>query len=84
MEVSLNIPEELAELLREVETRDERALLVEAVCGLYSRCRIGAGRAARLLGMSRHEFREEVAKRGIPIQHSLEELRHDIAFARGQ
>lgn len=84
MEVTLSIPDELADVLHDLDQRDDRALVVEAVCGLYSRRRLSAGKAARLLNMDRLQFQQELGKREIPINYSLEDLKHDIAFARGQ
>lgn len=84
MEVTLRIPDELSEVLHEMEPQDGRALLLETVCGLYARRRFGAGKAARLLNMDRFEFQQELGKREIPINYTLEDLKHDIAFARGQ
>lgn len=84
MQVTLEIPDELAGVLHEMEPRDDRGMLVEAVCGLYARGRISSGKGARILGIDRFEFQEELAKREIPIHYRLEDLKHDIAFARGE
>jgi len=80
----LEVPDELADVLHELEPRDDRALLVETVCGLYSRRRVSAGKAARMLGMTGLEFQQELAVREIPINYTLEDLKHDIEYARGQ
>lgn len=79
----LEVPDELADVLHELEPRDDRALLVETVCGLYSRRRVSAGKAARMLGMARLEFQQELAVREIPINYTLEDLKHDIKAGFG-
>ncbi len=84
MQLTLEIPDEVAALLHEVEAQDDRALLVETVCGLYSRQRIGSGRAARLLGMTRADFQDELARRHIPLHYSIEDFRKDMAYAGGE
>jgi predicted HTH domain antitoxin len=84
MNVTLEINEELEAILHEVEPDGDRALLVEAVCGLYARNRVGGGQGARLLGMDRFEFQEELAKRQIPMNYGLKELKEDLEFAGGK
>jgi predicted HTH domain antitoxin len=84
MQVTVELPDELAGVLHEMETREDRGLLVETVCGLYSRGRISGGKAARLLGLDRFGFQQELAKREIPLHYTMDELQHDLAFARGQ
>ena len=82
--MTLDVPDELAALLHEVEPEDGRAVLVETVCGLYSRRKITGGKGARLLGLDRFGFQRELGKREIPLHYTLEDLKHDAAFARGQ
>ena len=84
MNVTLEMSDELAGLLHDVEPDDSRAIMVETVCGLYSRHRVSSGKAARLLGLDRFGFQQELTKREIPMHYTLEELKHDVAFARGQ
>jgi predicted HTH domain antitoxin len=84
MQVVVELPDELAGVLHELEPCEDRALLVETVCGLYARGRVSGGKAARLLGVDRFVFQEELAKRDIPLQYTMEELQDDLAFARGQ
>jgi predicted HTH domain antitoxin len=67
MQVTLEIPDEMALLLDEVEGRADRGLLMEAAASLVARGRISSGRAARLLGMSRLDFLEEMARRKLSI-----------------
>jgi len=82
MRMVLDIPDELASVLHEVEPENAKAVLVETVCGLYSRGRIAGGKAARLLALDRLGFEEELGKRKIPLHYTLDDLKHDAAFAR--
>jgi predicted HTH domain antitoxin len=84
MKMTLDVPDELAALLHELEPEDGRAVLVETVCGLYSRRKITSGKGARLLGLDRFGFQQELGRREIPLHYTLEDLKHDAAFARGQ
>lgn len=84
MQVMVELPDELAGVLHELEPCEDRALLVETVCGLYARGRISGGKAARLLGVDRFAFQQELTKREIALHYTTEELQHDLAFARGQ
>jgi predicted HTH domain antitoxin len=82
MTLTIKIPDLLASLLSQDEPREERGLLVEAVCGLYARHRVSSGEAAAMLGISRPEFWHELGRRKIPRQYSQEMLEEDLAFAR--
>jgi len=84
MQVMVNVSAELAGVLHELEESEDRALILETVCGLYSRGRISSGRAARLLGLDRFGFQHELTKREIPLHYTREDLQNDFAFARGE
>ena len=83
MKMMLDIPDELASVLHEVEPENTKAVLVETVCGLYSLGRITGGKAARLLALDRLGFEDELAKREIPCHYTLDDLKHNVALARG-
>ncbi|MFN7343884.1 MAG: UPF0175 family protein [bacterium] len=82
MTLTIKIPDLLASLLSQDEPREERGLLVEAVCGLYARHRVSSGEAAAMLGISRPEFWHELGRRKIPRQYTQEMLEEDLTFAR--
>lgn len=52
----------------------ERDALVDYLCRLYDAQRIGKGLAARVLGITRLEFEEELIKRGLPVLRYTEEM----------
>jgi predicted HTH domain antitoxin len=82
MNLTLQIPDILAQLLAQDEPSEGRGLLVEAVCGLYARHRVTSGEAAAMLGISRPDFWHELGRRKIPRQYTQEMLEEDLAFAR--
>ena len=89
MTLTLQLNDELESILNEVDLGEDAAgrdcaVIVEAVCGLYTRGRVGAGKAAQLLGISRLEFLDELAKRKIPVNYGCSELEEDIQFDRRQ
>jgi predicted HTH domain antitoxin len=45
----------------------EREALIEIACHLYDAQRIGKGLAARLAGLTRPEFDDELVRRGLPV-----------------
>ena len=67
MQVMVELPDEMALLLDEAGGPAERGLLMEAAASLVSRGRISSGRAARLLGMSRLDFIDEMSRRKLSI-----------------
>jgi predicted HTH domain antitoxin len=67
MQVTLDIPDEMALLLDEAGGRADRGLLLEAAASLVARGRISSGRASRLLGMSRLDFLDEMTRRKLSI-----------------
>lgn len=67
MQVTLEIPDEMALLLGEAGERADRGLLLEAAASLVARGRISSGRAARLLGMNRLDFLDEMTRRKLSV-----------------
>lgn len=67
MQVTLEIPDEMALLLEGAGGRADYGLLLEAAASLVARGRISSGRAARLLGMERLDFLEEMTRRKLSV-----------------
>ena len=63
----VELPDEMALLLDEAGGQADRGLLMEAAASLVARGRISSGRAARLLGMSRLDFIDEMSRRELSI-----------------
>ncbi len=54
----------------------ETALLDVAI-GIYKREQWSMGRCAKIVGMSRSEFQDELGKREIPINYDIADLKQD-------
>jgi predicted HTH domain antitoxin len=70
MQVTVELPDEMALLLGEAGEQADRGLLLEAASSLVARGRISSGRAARLLGMDRLDFLDEMTRRKLSIVDS--------------
>jgi predicted HTH domain antitoxin len=74
--MTLKIPEEILEAAH----LDERGILIELASHLFDIERLSLGQAARLAGMNRTEFEDELHKRQIAIyRYTEEEFRQDTA-----
>jgi predicted HTH domain antitoxin len=67
MQVVIDLPDEMAGLLDEAGGGADRGLLLELAGSLVARGLLSSGRAARLLGMERLDFLEEMARRKLSI-----------------
>jgi predicted HTH domain antitoxin len=64
------------ERLRAIQLSEEDAL-VDIAIGLYKREQVSLGRAAEVAGLSSPEFLSELARRHIPINYGMPDLRED-------
>ena len=77
--VTIKIPKKIVEFMKIPAKEDvEKFLLKELVMRLYEKGIIGAGIAARLLGISKIEFYEILAQEKVPINYTEEELEKDL------
>lgn len=65
------------ERLRSIALSESDALTDIAI-GLYKRDVISLGRAAEIAGLSSPEFLNELARRHIPINYSVDDLHEDL------
>lgn len=79
--VVIRIPREVVKGARVPEKEFERVARIELAIALYARGVLSLGQARRLAGLSRWEFLEELAKRGVERHYTREELEDDIRFA---
>ncbi len=79
--VVIHIPRDVVEGARIPEKEFEKVAKIELAIALYARGVLSFGQARRLAGLSKWEFLEELAKRGIERHYTQEELEDDIAFA---
>lgn len=78
------IPEDIITAMKLPRGEVERELRVDLAVILYQRGILPLGKAAKLAGMTKREFLEELAKRKIPRHYTEKELEEDLAFARGE
>ncbi len=79
--IVIRIPRDIAEGAKIPENEFERVARIELAVALYAKGILSLGQARRLAGLSKWEFLEELAKRGIERHYTREELEDDIAFA---
>ncbi len=80
----ITIPDDVLAAMRLPEGDRERILKVELAVALYQRGILPLGKARKLAGMTKWEFIEELAGRGVERHYSGEELEEDLAFAEGR
>lgn len=80
----ITIPEDVLTAMRLPEEDRERVLKVELAVALYQRGILSLGKARKLAGMTKWEFIEELARRGVRRHYSGEELEEDLTFAEGR
>ena len=77
----IRFPRDIVEGARVPEKEFERMARTELAVALYARGILSLGQAPRLAGISKWEFLEELARRGVERHYTREELEDDIAFA---
>jgi predicted HTH domain antitoxin len=84
MNLTLHIPDSVARSLRIPEAEAEERLRHELAAALYASDLLSFGKASELAGLSRFEFAEALAQRGIARHYGDEEMNDDTAYGRGQ
>lgn len=83
MEIMIEVPDELAEILRRTPEELRYDLKLRALAGLVERGLCSSGRAAELAGVSRREFLDWCGRWHIQLHRWDDRDReHDIAFSR--
>jgi len=57
-------------------------LQLELAVSLYAQEILSLGKAAELAGVPRLELNDALAKRGVPMHYTPEDLSNDLAYAR--
>jgi predicted HTH domain antitoxin len=83
MSLILEIPDEVSQAMRLPPTEAKFRLHLELAVSLYAQDILGLGKAAELAGISRSELNDVLAKRGVPMHYTEEDLRNDLAYAYG-
>jgi predicted HTH domain antitoxin len=78
----LEIPDEVSQAMRLPPDEAKSRLRLELAVSLYAQEILSLGKAAELAGLSRLEFNDALAKRGVPMHFAQEDLSSDLAYAR--
>ncbi len=84
MQVTLEIPDEIARELPSAPAEREARLLLELAIALYAKGDLSLAQGAGLAGLNRIDFGWELGERGIPRHYGGEELAEDLAYAGRQ
>jgi len=82
MSLRLEIPDEVSQAMRLPPADAKSRLLLELAVSLYAQDILSLGKAAELAGISRLELNDVLAKRGVPMHYTEDDLRSDLAYAR--
>lgn len=82
MSITLDIPSNIHEALHVSPAEAEQRLKLELAVSLYAQNALGLGKAAELAGLSRLDFNDVLAERGVPMHYGQKELEEDLAYAR--
>lgn len=84
MGVQLKIPDTIVQAIRLPEERLERELLLELAIALYAQGLLSFGKARELVGMGKYELGRVFGERDVVRHYSQEEMKDDLAYARGE
>jgi predicted HTH domain antitoxin len=82
MSITLDIPNNIHEALHVSPAEAEARLKLELAVSLYAQNALGLGKAAQVAGMSRLDFNDVLAGRGIPMHYGQQDLEEDLAYGR--
>jgi predicted HTH domain antitoxin len=82
MSLSLEIPDHVSHAMRLPPPEVKDRLRLELTISLYAQQILSLGKAAELAGASRLELNAILARRGVPMHYSPDELAEDLAYAR--
>lgn len=81
--VTLDIPPDFVARLESEPQAAEARLHLELAIALYREGQLPVRRAAQLAAKSEAEFDVVLRERNIPAPYSMNDLEHDLAYARG-
>lgn len=84
MQVTLEIPDDIARHLPAAPAERDARLRLELAVALYAKGTLSLAQGAELAGLSRMDFGWEVGERGIPRHYGARELEEDLAYAGRQ
>ena len=84
MSITLTVSDSVARSLRLPEDEVEERLRCELALSLYAQGILPFGKATELSAISRWQFADLAARRGIPRHYGPDELAEDLAYGRGE
>ena len=84
MGLQLHIPDSVTHSIRLPEERIAGELLKELAIALYAHGLLSFGKARELAGLGKYEFGRLLGEHGVLRHYGGEELRDDLAYARGE
>jgi len=81
--VTLEIPPDFVARMQNEPQAAEAQLHLELAIALYREGQLPIGRAAEIAGVSQVAFEKVLRARDVPAPYSLNDLDHDLAYARG-
>ena len=82
--ITLQVPDSVARSLRLPDGEAEGRLRCELALTLYAQSILSFCKATELSAISRWQFADLLARRGIPRHYGSDELAEDLAYGRGQ
>jgi len=82
MSVQLEIEDEIVALMKIPLPEVKQELTKELAFGLYNRWALPMGKARQMAGLTKREFLDELAYRGIRRHYTREDLSEDIDYAQ--
>lgn len=84
MSVIVEIPDSVAQALGQSEPEQAARLRLELAVTLYAQNLLSFGKARELAGVDHLAFGRILAERNVPRHYTAEELKDDLAYARGE
>ncbi len=82
MPIQLEIGDEIVTSMKIPPPEAKRELTRELALALYARWALSMGNARRMTGLTKREFLNELAYRGIKRHYTTQDLSEDIAYAQ--
>jgi predicted HTH domain antitoxin len=83
MSILLEIPDQVTQAIRLPLMEQQQQLMIELAVALYARGILSFGKARELTALNKAEFGLLLGRRGIPRHYTEQDLKDDIAYARG-
>ena len=82
MPVQLEIKDEIVASMKIPLPEMKKELTKELACVLYARWALPIGKARQMAGLTKREFLNELASRGIKRHYTSKDLSEDVAYAQ--